>query len=490
MQPQRTDAQDAAPELESERAILATLIAYPDALERLDDILPEDFARAAHATILRAIRRLAIAGHPLSQISVLTEIRRAGDPIEYADFAALADYAAAPTSLPWHIAQIAAAASQRKIREIAHKLLADDPIDPLEAAQRLEAAATRSSGDGWGRFASDLDSFLGKQYERPPSIIGGGLLTRGGLSIIYGEGGLGKSYLVLQLLVSAARGESWLGLEAPERPIRSGYVGMELTGYELQLRLRRILGADYQGGLGDMIQPISLSDLSARPNLLEPQTVSDCIQWIRRSRLDLVVMDAMSRFHDGDEVKDGPRIMAAADRIRMQSGACVMFVHHPRSVPAGQTDTSNDSMRGHTKFRDDPTTILKLSRHVSGLLKLECTKANHADEPDPIFLAKADSGHGFVTAQSPETKSDRHRDRVLQALMENPTGISTASIQAATGFARNTTWRHLKALAKQGLVENVGAENAAVWRPCVPDVPIGGGTRPNDYGNNGVMDEF
>jgi hypothetical protein len=311
--------------------------------------------------------------------------------------------------------------------------------------------------------------------QRPPSIIGAGLLSRGDLAIMYGKGGLGKSYLAMQLIIACARGEPWFGLEPPERPVRSGFVAMELTRFQIQQRFHNLLGASPISDLEDGIFPLGMDDLGIRPNLLEQQCVADIVSWIRTHRLDMVVLDAMSRFHDGDETEDAPQVMAAADRIRMQSGALVKFIHHDRKSQEGEDDL--DALRGSTRFRDDPNTLIRVVRDKSGLVQLRFPKANHADEPEPIFLTKSPSGHGFVLAQSPESmgeqsriRGEKNRETVQQVLIDNPAGLSYASIQALTNMKYDTVRRYLKALE----AENVGTYHAPVWRLSLQSLSLGG----------------
>ena len=71
-------------------------------------------------------------------------------------------------------------------------------------------------------FALPLDAFIDAVSDAPPALIGSeadNLLPAGGLMLLAGKPGVGKTTLALDLAFHAASGRDWLDLEVP-RPLR------------------------------------------------------------------------------------------------------------------------------------------------------------------------------------------------------------------------------------------------------------------------------
>jgi RecA-family ATPase len=84
----------------------------------------------------------------------------------------------------------------------------------------------------------DFDAFDGK--ETPRDWIVPGVLTRNSSTIFAGDGGLGKSLLMLQLQVALALGQPWIGVDTTNRSVRSLGLYCEDDPEEINRRLRAI----------------------------------------------------------------------------------------------------------------------------------------------------------------------------------------------------------------------------------------------------------
>src|SRR5690348_16060515 len=67
------------------------------------------------------------------------------------------------------------------------------------------------------------------------ATVGGVVIPAGGSVLVYGNGGAGKSTLVIDLCFALAAGQSWLGVVEPARPLRITIV--ENEGARAMLRL-------------------------------------------------------------------------------------------------------------------------------------------------------------------------------------------------------------------------------------------------------------
>ena len=155
------------------------------------------------------------------------------------------------------------------------------------------------------------------------------LLSAGSLFVIYGESGSGKTFFVLDLLLTAARGALWRG-----RRCRKGlvvYVALEgARSVRDRVAAYRIANPDVHGGLPFVI-------ISEAVDFLDHESVSILIDTIRAAetecgeKVSLVCVDTFARaVAGGDEnsAMDVGLAVAGADRIRTETGACVGFVHH------------------------------------------------------------------------------------------------------------------------------------------------------------------
>lgn len=190
----------------------------------------------------------------------------------------------------------------------------------------------------WSRPATSPD-----ELEAPPQIVEG-MLTAGGMSMMFGESNSGKSYLVIHLGICVSLGVPWLGRRTKQGAVL--YVAAE-GAWSIRLRL----AADrkhYEQAVGPFgLIPCALS-------LVDPSgDVEDLIRLIKQeaTRLGLpivlVIVDTVARvMAGGDEntAQDMGRLVGAADRIKEVTGAHMLYLHH-----AGK-DASRGA-RGHSSLR-------------------------------------------------------------------------------------------------------------------------------------------
>lgn len=170
-----------------------------------------------------------------------------------------------------------------------------------------------------------------------------GLITRGGLVVIFGESNCGKSTLALDLGLHVAGGKPWRG-----RRVARGLVlilaGEGLAG--LQLRL----AAAIREGIGSKGMPLAI--VAGMLNLASTEGLADVLDTIRAAESDcgeqtaLVVVDTLARCAAIDE-NDGQQlglVIRACDKIRAVTGAAVALVHHSGKDPG-------KGARGHSSLR-------------------------------------------------------------------------------------------------------------------------------------------
>jgi hypothetical protein len=161
-----------------------------------------------------------------------------------------------------------------------------------------------------------------------------GLISPGELSLWWGEGGCGKTFLLIYIAYLLALGRQIFSRRV--KAVRVLYLGLEgETGIEQRIdALRREYG-DAEG-FAYIAQPLNLFS--------DAEAVDDLKQAIRQHRAGLVFIDTLNRaIGEGSESADADmgRLRGTFDDIRHETGAHVVVVHH-----GGKDETRGP--RGHS----------------------------------------------------------------------------------------------------------------------------------------------
>ena len=204
-----------------------------------------------------------------------------------------------------------------------------------------------------------------------------GLLLAGSLIVVYGESNSGKTFWVLDLALSLAAGIPWRG-----RRTRRGLVvyvaGEGAASVRARVAAYRKANPGASAGLPFAIVPQAVSFLS-------PESVEQLIATVRAAETDcgekvvLLIVDTFARgIPGGDENSAGDVgiAVAAADRIRRDTAACVAFVHH-----AGKDPTKG--ARGSSALRAATDTEI-LIEGQSGQRTATVTKQRDLETGDPM----------------------------------------------------------------------------------------------------------
>ena len=190
------------------------------------------------------------------------------------------------------------------------------------------------------------------------------LLTEGGPSVVYGPSNTGKSFWVLELAASVATGRPFMdSMEVDQGAVI--YFALEgIHGARNRIHALRScgrLGTERQLHL--CFDPISL---------LDQKDVDRMIAKIKEvERLGgvpckLVIIDTLARAMPGgdeNQGKDMGKYVYGKDRIRAETGAHVLSVHH-----SGKNE--DNGARGHSSLRAAMDTEIRVSRPSGGLFSL------------------------------------------------------------------------------------------------------------------------
>lgn len=179
------------------------------------------------------------------------------------------------------------------------------------------------------------------------------LLPKAEVGVCYGASGAGKSFFVMDICMSIARGERWRG-----KHTRKGRVAYIVAEGARGFKLRMDAYADHHG--------INLSELSfhalpAAPNVLDKADVKELIAALKAlGPLDLIVIDTVAQVTPGADENSGQdmgRMLAHCKAIHRATSAMVLLVGH-----TGKDETRG--MRGWSGVKGALDVELEVTRSL------------------------------------------------------------------------------------------------------------------------------
>jgi hypothetical protein len=299
------------------------------------------------------------------------------------------------------------------------------------------------------------------------------ILTKGGLSVIYGESNSGKSFLACDMGCSIATGTPWLG----RRTVAGAVLYVAGEGAE-SIKLR-LLAWRQKHALAPKLAVIPVAVNLLKPNADARRVVAACraVQAHYGVPVSMIIIDTLARaFAGGNEnaSEDMSAVIAHADMIRAETGAHVMFIHHSGKDAAkgsrghsslkAATDTeievtAEELTKLHTadirKQRDLPTRGEKITAKFS-VVKMDM----HDQWGKPITTCVVD-----LTDEKPAPKAKKERgnelDQALCAKLRtapNQTMMRRDLVKAleADGFNTSPIYRAFQRLAGKVITESAG----------------------------------
>jgi hypothetical protein len=284
-----------------------------------------------------------------------------------------------------------------------------------------------------------------------------GLLCEGSAAVVYGESNAGKTFWTTDLALHVATGLIWNG----RRVEQGGVIYCVLEGNK-GFR-NRVAGWRTQNK-----GPCHFGAIESSLNLLAPKgDVDELIALIKDAAgqlsvpVRLVVIDTLSRALAGGN-ENAPEDMGALvknmDRIRRETGACILFVHHSGKDQAR-------GMRGHSLLR----------AAIDTEIEVVCDEATGARQAQVLKQRELQKGDIFgFTLEAEVLGKNRHGENVTTCLVSHSDEPQTplrkgrkVAPAAAVGLRALTI-----AISKQGALlppsaeypSNTVAVSASVWR--------------------------
>ena len=331
---------------------------------------------------------------------------------------------------------------------------------------RRGAEAPRK-GDGLPiKYWSDLDAVVA------PDRLVKRLLGTTALTLIYGEPGSGKTFLATDLMVHIALGRPWFG-----RAVTSGavlYVACEGTAgisNRLQaIRRRHTLPASV---------PIAVvpAVINLGPDGRDAQRVIEVVAAVETKTgqaVQLIVIDTLARaMGGGDEntSQDMGAFIAACDKIRTETGATVLIVHH-RGKAQGAGARGSSSLIGAVDTaieveKRDGARVAKVVKQKDGGegdelgFNLDVVEVGTDDDGEPIttcIVQPTDDVAKAAPKLSPKHKRamDVLRNVLVDHPEQRPKGVTVPTVTLTK------LERFRKALESEGVTDRNGER--AQWQ--------------------------
>lgn len=472
------DPRELPQELDAERSVLAAMMLGPEAMKRARALLePRHFYRQSHAYIFAAITGLDDRSVPADLITLAAELKRL-DRLELvggvAALAQILEYATTTFNTEYHARLIREAFAKREIIEAGERLAntARNGSDPMELARTMAQDASRiaeahASLSGPGRFAAaalNLPDLLSAEFPTRRPLLAGGLLSAGDVAILYGQAGLGKTWLALLLALCDSRGAPWLGLETGEPGARVGMIELEVHSRPLQERCREMIGAMGESIHDPDVELVARPGLSGAVDFCDPAQARDLERWIVEKRLSLVVLDPLSRIHSAKESSEMDVPLRAFESIAQSTGCALLILHHERKEQANAPKNDLDALRGDSRLQSNPTLLMRLVKLRDGLLSLRFVKVNLGAEPRPIHFTRGTDGLPILT-RPPEESREANRAKILEAIRgAAPATVSAVELCQLTDLSKPTVKRYLSEIHRAGEIEVHGAGKSVRYR--------------------------
>ena len=198
--------------------------------------------------------------------------------------------------------------------------------------------------------------------QRTPSYdwIVDGCFLRGTVAILAGDGGLGKSLLMQQLMTAAAVGDTWLGMSTQR--VRSLAVYCEDDLDELHRRQERINNF-YECGMGDL-EPMRIESRAGRDCVLmrfrqwgddgKTTVMYDKLEYAAIAhQAKIVVLDTVADVFAGNEIdRNQPRVfIRALRRLAIKIQGVVILTQHPSNEGMASGSGRSGSTGWHNSVR-------------------------------------------------------------------------------------------------------------------------------------------
>jgi hypothetical protein len=385
-----------------EKCFLAHLMSGRDACDKfLHRISSSGFSIPHHRTIINSIRDVYDDGDEINHITISNRLNEKGKLAECGGNAGIVDIAIATTSAEiaesaldyildeWRAREAARIGKQLVAGEITSESASEQLSKLGEAYAAAEELSIRSPGQ-----------ILAFPHDERACMLGDRLLAKGQPLVIAGVGGIGKTRLLLQLLVAFIIGRIWCGIETHGSGLRC-LMFQTANGIA---RLQRDLEAlkPWAGELWKLVEERLFiqtleKDSDSLLYLSEPENVRRLESIVRKFNPAIVAFDPLRDFGIGDLNTDTDmsatlRTIGRVARVGNPDRALILL-HHAITGRVGvakafgleRTGFARNSKVLHTWARG-VINVVAGAEDNNDQLVLTCGKNSNGKEFSPIAV--------------------------------------------------------------------------------------------------------
>ena len=354
-----------------EHSIIGAMLINPGCRKEVPSMVsPEDFFSDRNKAIVRAFKAVGQGDY----LELIGEMERAGyvngngDSEEIGRFLSkLIQETATSTGTAYCAVRIRDAAFRREMFQVGHGLAQDardlhldvkdileDRISKLKAVYEQEKVAGNSCRKGLDVCVIDYNQLLNMEVLQRVKLFP--WLPEGGLSMVYGPRGLGKTFFVSSLAASLTTGTQFMKWGRPSKPVGVLIVDGEMALADLRERLSLLLTAKPVRALKLISSEVVFSETERDINLVLERQRRDILDILDEDKtIRVAVIDNISSLFSGlresskdDWEKITPWLLAMRRR-----GVAVVLVHH-----AGK----GGDQRGTSGREDILDSVIRLDR--------------------------------------------------------------------------------------------------------------------------------
>ncbi len=240
---------------------------------------------------------------------------------------------------------------------------------------------------------TNLEDLLTCEFEEDDMLISGGILPKRGILLIAGDPKVGKSTLTSQMCLDLVSGNPFLREFAIEHPVKVLYIFSEGSKRGLQkLYQSQLIGVRASG--------IRIDENSKRHlfiyngiglSLKRKEGIKRIMQLIKKYNIDVVVLDPISLFFDGNLNKSEIviQLIRKIQHVAAECGTSFVIVHHYRKPREKGNDQPMHRVLGSSAWVASVDTFLGLenwSARRSEYKKRLHFILRHAEEREPLGL--------------------------------------------------------------------------------------------------------
>ena len=281
---------------------------------------------------------------------------------------------------------------------------------------------------------------------RPPSWLVDGLIPQGHITLLFGRGGVGKTYLWLVIASHLAAGVPLFGRNVMQG--KTLILDAELSEESAAHRAEQVAR-----GMELPETPDGLIYARLNGSIFEANVASEIRQLVKEHAPLLVVVDALS----SAAPESDPTEAVAARKVLtdlLSLGTTVLAIDHVSKAAISRGGSSPMPL-GSVAKENIMRSGLFVERRMDGTVRLYQTKNTFGECAQPIALRVTVEPNLYriePIEQARREQVDNRRTRILTLLSDHPGGLATDAIAGHLGTSKKSALNRLGELSRDGLI--------------------------------------